>query len=284
MKELIKISTTSVNTKSLPKKVLGTALLGMTLLLSACTGGSTEVSQDSTATASPSVSSTQNPSEEGKSLISSAGLVRAADPDAYMERFISVTRVTEETPSPEPTDLVEEAVTLPEDQPTEEETPLPELPTGTPNTVSFLGVSVPINTGLLETVSEAGISDPDPNRETAPEDSAGIYAGTNLSVLDGTGLFLVGDNPGPFEKVLELQLGDTVNLADGDGKARDFVIQEIFRVDPNGISLVDPSISYYNYITDMSSEKLILQTSESDTNTDIRIIIATPTDLPEALN
>lgn len=277
MKELMNISST--NFSKLPQKILGTTLLGATLLLSACSGGaSTEASTETSATPSSSVSSSQNlaSSGDGKTTISSAGLARAADPDAYMKRFITITKVDEETPSPEPSDLVEQAVTLPEDQPTESETPLPELPTGTPNTVSFLGVTVPIYTGLLGTVSEEGISDPNPNREVAPDDSAGIYAGTNLSVWDNSGVFLVGNNPGPFERVLELQVGDTVNLVDGDGKARDFVIQEIFRVDPNGISLVDPSISYYDYITDMSSEKLILQTSENDKNTDIRIIVATP--------
>lgn len=93
----------------------------------------------------------------------------------------------------------------------------------TPNAASslicFLGEEVPYRQG-------------EPADITAPDGYASTWVGTGC-VSDNANTYFIGHNPGVFERVMDLEIGDKITVFDDDGASRTYYVFDTLFL-PNG--------------------------------------------------
>ena len=128
---------------------------------------------------------------------------------------------------------------------------------GTPNAASslicFLGEEVPYRQG-------------EPADITAPDGYASTWVGTGC-VSDNANTYFIGHNPGVFERVMDLEIGDKITVFDDDGASRTYYVFDTLFL-PNGSN-------YFVYEGRIAptGETITLQTCTGD-NQRVRCVMA----------
>lgn len=128
---------------------------------------------------------------------------------------------------------------------------------GTPDSASslicFLGEEVPYRQG-------------EPADITAPDGYASTWVGTGC-VSDNANTYFIGHNPGVFERVMDLEIGDKVTVFDDDGDSRTYYVFDALFL-PNGSN-------YFVYEGRIAptGETITLQTCTGD-NQQVRCVMA----------
>ena len=127
----------------------------------------------------------------------------------------------------------------------------------TPNAASslicFLGEEVPYRQG-------------EPADITAPDGYASTWVGTGC-VSDNANTYFIGHNPGVFERVMDLEIGDKITVFDDDGASRTYYVFDTLFL-PNGSN-------YFVYEGRIAptGETITLQTCTGD-NQRVRCVMA----------
>ena len=119
--------------------------------------------------------------------------------------------------------------------------------------VFFLGEEVPYRQG-------------EPADITAPDGYASTWVGTGC-VSDNANTYFIGHNPGVFERVMDLEIGDKVTVFDDDGDSRTYYVFDALFL-PNGSN-------YFVYESRIAptGETITLQTCTGD-NQQVRCVMA----------
>lgn len=102
--------------------------------------------------------------------------------------------------------------------------------------------------------------------DSAPLVGAGLWAGSD-STTDGELGYFVGHNPGDFNMVMDLGLGDPVTVNDRAGHSRTYSVVDVFTV-PDTATYDDISTRISGY-----GESVVLQTCVGDGES-YRIVVA----------
>jgi hypothetical protein len=127
-------------------------------------------------------------------------------------------------------------------------------PTRTRNTISFLGVTVPVIQGNMSiTTAPAG------NR-------AQTWGGqTHLSVTDGQSTHIIGHNTSNFGRIIGLAVGSAVTVTDGNGNTKTYHVTKTLNVTDQG-KVEGTNTDVYNQIVNANQgEQVVLQTCISST-------------------
>ena len=101
---------------------------------------------------------------------------------------------------------------------------------------------------------------------TAPDGYASTWVGTGC-VSDNANTYFIGHNPGVFERVMDLEIGDKVTVFDDDGDSRTYYVFDALFL-PNGSN-------YFVYESRIAptGETITLQTCTGD-NQQVRCVMA----------
>lgn len=121
------------------------------------------------------------------------------------------------------------------------------------NTLHFLNEYVPFVQGTSDDT-------------TAPARTASTWGGTG-DVNDNQNTYFIGHNPGVFNEVMNLQIGDEITVWDASGKKRTYYVFDTLTL-PN-------ATNYYTYETRIAplGETITLQTCCAD-NKNVRCVMA----------
>lgn len=115
---------------------------------------------------------------------------------------------------------------------------------GESNYISFLTTSLPIQNHQGEQAAPYG-------------EVAGYFDGDG-ETDDNESTHIIGHNPGAFNEMLKLKIGDEVTIVDWKKSKKIYVVYEIFEVDDSGIDR--EGINRWERIFDLKKESISLQT------------------------
>ena len=127
-------------------------------------------------------------------------------------------------------------------------------PTHARNTISFLGVTVPVIQGNMSITTA-----PSGNR-------AQTWGGqTHLSVTDGQSTHIIGHNTTSFGQIIGLAVGSAVSVTDGNGNTKTYHVTKTLNVTDQG-KVEGTNTDVYNQIVSANQgEQVVLQTCISST-------------------
>lgn len=122
------------------------------------------------------------------------------------------------------------------------------------NTISFLGVTVPVIQGNMSITTA-----PSGNR-------AQTWGGqTHLSVTDGQSTHIIGHNTTSFGEIMGLSVGSAVSVTDGNGNTKTYHVTKTLNVTDQG-KVEGTNTDVYNQIVNANQgEQVVLQTCISST-------------------
>lgn len=143
-------------------------------------------------------------------------------------------------------DPVSEEPTVANSPDTAEQTP--KLDGNTSNTITIKGQVI-------------GLEDAQGATSAPTDGNAGYWQG-NGSTTDGQATHIIGHNPGIFNVVLSLQIGDQIKVVDRDGNSKVYTVYAASKVNDNG---VDPDgTERWEGILSQQGESISLQTCIDD--------------------
>lgn len=97
------------------------------------------------------------------------------------------------------------------------------------------------------------------------------WGGAALDVTDGLSTHIIGHNPGVFNILFNLAIGDPITVYDTEGRARDYTVRQLVQVNDYADLMSNPAENLWDAIVGIGNrEQIVLQTCVND---DVNLIV-----------